>query len=143
MAYLSQDNSLYFTQPSNHVLQKMDMRTQQIIPVLSGNSLVPSPMALCLSNGKLFVADQSLPTVYQVEWESNSLPSQAPISLIETGTGDHIRALAETNGNLYALQSGATPLAQVYPSPRAVNSASPWGFLLPNDNPQDHPFPGI
>ena len=139
IAYRPADDSLYFSDPWNGRLEKFDFKTQAVSMIFSGNPLLPKPKALCIDSGRLFLADQDLPTVYEVDFLANSANAQAPVSLKEAGKGDHILEMTVSDGALYALQSTNIPLARVNP-PEPVHLATPWGFFMDYDNPGYAPF---
>ena len=141
MAYRPQDDGIYYTQTSSGQLQRVDLKTGAITTVFSGNALVPFPMALCLAQGKLYVADRDLPSVYQVNLPDKPVSSQGPVSLVPVAQGDHIQELAfSKDGILYALQRGPAPLARLTPSYEPVSLATAWGVLMEYDNAEQEPF---
>jgi hypothetical protein len=125
MAYRPKDNSLYFTVIGGQDLDRLDLGTQKISTVFSKDPRLPQPKALCIEGDKLYVADRALTTVYEVETDSNA----SPVSMTEAGTGNLIHEMAFSDGVLYALQQGTTPLARLNPY-GPVSLATPWGFTL-------------
>jgi sugar lactone lactonase YvrE len=142
MIYHAKDNSLYFTQVMGQDLQKMDMGTQKVSPVFSKDPRLPQPKALCLDGDKLYVADRTLPTVYEVELPSTTGTAMAPPSLVEAGKGNQIQEMTFTDGTLYALQPGNCPLARLNPY-EPVSLASPWGFTLDSADSNYNPLLGF
>jgi hypothetical protein len=139
LAYWPKDESFYFSDPWSGRLEKMDLKTRTVSVVITNNPQLPKPKALYVDQNQLYVADQDLPTVYQVDPAAPTSNAQAGVTLKEAGKGDHIIKMTVSDGILYALQSAASPLARVNPY-KPVSLASPWGFFLDNDNPGYDPF---
>ena len=135
MVYRPNDDSLYFSEPDNHRIEKLDMKTLEISTVFSNNSLVPSPEALCIYQDNLCVADKQLPTIYEVKFDSQ--PSSAPVSVsfLAVGKAEDVLALSSSDGFLYALQKGGLLVKLGLANSTHVDFPTPWGFLLKN---QDH-----
>jgi hypothetical protein len=129
---LAKDQCLYLTKPSS--LYKLDLKTAVLSLVLSQNIKIPNPNALYANSQKLYVADFTLPEIYEVEATGTTNPAQAPVQLNLAGKGTRIKALTESDGILYALQAGNTPLARVSPEYSPVGLASPGVFTLDNNN---------
>jgi hypothetical protein len=55
-------------------------------------------------------------------------------TLTKMGQGSNIVEMAFTAGSLYALQTGSTSLAVIWPQPRNVSLTSAWDFQLSNSN---------
>ncbi|HTC21506.1 MAG TPA: hypothetical protein VK859_11705, partial [bacterium] len=140
LLYRPADQSLYFSQPSDHSLRRMDLKTQKISVVLFNDLRLPSPKALCLSGDQLYVSEQDGPGVYEVKSHPNSGSTQEADSVAVAGKGDQIIELAESGGILYALQRGKAPLARILPQYQELNLPTPWGFLLDNHHPQVPPL---
>jgi hypothetical protein len=141
LAYRSENNSLYFTLPWAGYIDRMDLKTQKTEVVLSHNALLPNPQALCVSKGRIYVADQKLPEIYWMEPEPNAPSSPSSVSLVGIGQGDQVLELAESDGTLYALQAGTTPLVRVSsPQSFPVQMATAWGFGVNNADPAMEPL---
>jgi hypothetical protein len=138
LVYLPSDQSLYFSEPSGHRLERMGLKAQKISVVLSHDKRLAFPQALCVSGGRLYAAGRRNPSVYEVKSNPNGAPG--PVSLVEAGKGGEVVALTESDGILYALQAGGRPLARVAPSYRPVDLATNWGFLIDNKNPGAEPL---
>jgi hypothetical protein len=136
LAYLPKEDALYFSQPETSLLQRMDLKTGKAATVVWNDPRFPAPKALCVSGDKLYAADQNSPTVFEVRWKS---PGE-PVSLVQAGTGDHVLELAASGEALYALQKSDAFLARVVPNYQPVSLATPWGFMIDNENPGAPPF---
>ncbi|HVZ79994.1 MAG TPA: hypothetical protein VHE12_04240 [bacterium] len=130
LAYQPLDNSLYFSRPLDHLLQRMELGSQRVSTVLSHDTRLPSPRALCVGATAIYAADSDLPTVYEVGATPSGDLGQDIASLKEVGKGEHILEMVETDGKVYALQSGGIPVAIVVPSYESVPLATVWGSLL-------------
>ncbi len=137
LGYSTQDDSLYFTEPDEKRLRKMDMKSRKISTVFSDNAQVPRPRAVCVCENKLYVADFDLSEIYQVEPSDNT---STPAALIKAGMGNHVHALAGSSGVLYAAQEGPDPVVRVLPDPHPVKQATAWGFLAENNDPNTEPL---
>lgn len=134
LAYRPEDDSLYFSQPEEHLLQKLNLKSQKISTVLSQDTRLNFPQALCAVGGKLYAASQGSSIVYELDLKAN------PVSLVEVGKGSQMVELTGSDGILYALQKGGVPLARVVPDYKPVSLATPWGFPVDNQNPGTPPF---
>ena len=132
MVYRPKDNGLYFSNPDNQMLQKIDMKSGQVTVLLQKSSRLPNPTALCTANDQLFVADKNLPEVYQVDWGTNTMNAQNPGMLNKIGVGTHIQSLTALDDKVYALQNGSTPLALISPESTPVSFATVWGYMANN-----------
>lgn len=140
LVYVPGEGSLYFSEPAEGLLQRLDWKTQQVTTVLSRNPQLPHPQALCLHQDRLYAADRDLPSVFRIDGVAWSPPGKAAVKWVEVGKGDHIQELAGSVSFLYALQAGPVPLARVLPDSRAVSLATPWGFPVDNQNPGAEPL---
>jgi hypothetical protein len=139
MVYCDQDESLIFSEPEQKRLQRLDLKTNKITTLFSARTDVPMPKAICWNNGKLYVGDWSLPSVYEVHWTADKKTGWI-VTLNEVGRGKSIQELTFSDGSLYALQNDDAFLAKITPSYAQVNLATPWGFFIDNKNPDADPF---
>lgn len=130
MIYRQQDDSLYFSEPDQLKIEKLNMKTLVISAVFSNNAQVPHAGALCLYQNTLCVADSQLPTIYEVNLDQLS----DPVSLTAVGKAKDVLALASSDGTLYALQKGGLLVKVGLPDSSLVNFQTPWGFLLKNQD---------
>jgi hypothetical protein len=139
MAYMPQEKAIYFTQPLDGVIRKLDMKTNEITTVLKGDPQLPHPAAMCLFQNKLCVADKELPTVYQVEFKANTTYAERTAEL---GKGQTIVALTAWKDKLYALQAGKIPIARLSTPEAPLNLMSVWGtsFNIEDTDPRPNPF---
>lgn len=128
MIYLPQDDCLYFSEPDNKKIEKLNMKSLAITDVVSGQSQLSSPGALCLFQDHLCVADTRLPTIYEV----SANPASASVSLFPVGKAKDILALASSDGILYALEKGDQLVKVGLTGPATIQFPTPWGFLLKN-----------
>jgi hypothetical protein len=142
LAYFPPDGCLYFSEPDQGLLLKLDLKGGQISAVLKNDPRIPNPAALCVAAGNLYVADFKLPSVYQLV----PSPAQAAVSLSPTptpqmdivGQATNVKALAGGAGFLYAYQGNpAAPLIRLFPNPAPLTFVSIWGEVLRNFIPAD------
>jgi hypothetical protein len=130
LVYRSEDDALYFTDPTLGKLQRYDLKKAQLTEVSLDRRLLGKPKALCVYQGRLFVSESSTSLIYRVDIKTDGLSAK----LTYAGKGISIRELTSTNGCIYALQNDRTPLAVVVPQYRPVSLASAGGLLLSNSN---------
>jgi hypothetical protein len=106
MVYRSQDDSLYFSESDSQKLGKLNLKTLVLSDVFLNNSQIPSPGALCFFQDRLCVADENLPTIYEVNTENPSASDSDSTSLIPVGKAKDVLALTCSEGVLYALEKG-------------------------------------
>ena len=124
MVYLSAADSLFFSQPDQMTLKRLDMKTGEVTLVLNKKEGLFRPTALCGAGNKLYVADRDQFQVYQIEWKDGV--ASAPVSVATSAA--KVLALAESNGTLYALQSHRdAPLERLFPNTQPVSFMSVWG----------------
>jgi hypothetical protein len=129
MVYDPQVDLLYFSQPNEKKLVRLDMKTGKVATLLDGDTQVTQPMALCFYQGAIYVADGPTSKVYQVKIIENKDPKLVGVSLNYLGQGDHILGLVTSDNILYALQAGVVPLARIGNTTLPVQLATHWGFL--------------
>ena len=129
MAFASNENAVYFTQPQLQVLKKLDLSSGTIktFPI---SAELPNPAALCLHQGKLYASDLNLPSVYEVDPASGTAAGSPSASYKEMGKGNKIISMTSSGDTLYALQSADWPWVRITPNPGPVTLMSPWGDLL-------------
>jgi hypothetical protein len=120
--YQPNENSLYFTQPNDGALRKLDLNTQQITTPLKNNPLVAKPHALCLYLDHLCVSAWDQPTVYQITFPLADGKTEPQLDLV--GKSDrNILAIAASGKSLYAMLHG-TDTAWV-----RLNPATPFALM--------------
>ena len=129
LAYLSGDQSLYFSQPGLRKLTRLNLSTMET-KSFQADPRVPQPAALAVQGGKLCVADLQFPSVYRFEEISSAPDGNLSASMTELGKGETIVSLAGSEDKLYALQNGADPWIEVWPHPGPVKMISQWGDPL-------------
>ncbi len=135
MVYRQQDDSLYLSEPDNHMVEKMDLKTFSITTVFSQSPRIPSPGALCLYQGNLCAADEKSAAIYEVTPANGN-----PVSLKAVGNAKDALALTSTDGRLYAFQEGGFLARVELPRSTPFELPTPWGFLVKNDDYQGMPF---
>jgi hypothetical protein len=132
LVYRSEDDSLYFTEPTAHLLQRLDVKTGKIGTLLSNDPKIVAPRALCVEGDRLDVSDATTSAIFKLKIGSG--PVTTP-GLEDLGKGSGVLRLGFSDGRLYALQEGNQPFVQIAPFYRPVSLATPWGFCLENGNP--------
>jgi len=147
LAYFEPDHCLYFSQPWDGALRRLNLQKGLAETVLKDNPTLPHPAALCVAGGKLFVSDSSLPQVFQVQiaaanGKSEATPGAKPppvasVSVEAVGQAHQVLALAGSGKSLYAYQADPkAPLQRILPQDAPVSFLSVWGTHL------THPDPG-
>ncbi len=145
MVYWPKDHSLYLADPAQGVLQRYNLETKKLSIVLSHDSKVPQPKALCVNQDQLYVSDAKSSSVYRFEPSYNGTDITSA-NLRWLGQGDHIVAMTGTEDCVYALQACENPLAQILPDTKpipkytAVQLPTMWGFWMNSNSPAYLPF---
>lgn len=134
MVYRDQDDSLYFSEPYNKAVEKLDMKSLVVSTLISNKPQVPSPGALCLFQDHLCVADSQLPTIYEIKLDERSFSSADPVSLSPAGNAKDVLALTSSEGRLYAIQKGGQLIQVGLPVSRPIPFPTAWGYLLKNQD---------
>jgi hypothetical protein len=106
LAYVPDENALYFSQPEFHALRRLDLKSRTIATVLRDDPRIPAPTALALFRGKLHVADRD-GRVYRLEsflsgdWRRPQLRG--------VWSGERILAMSASQKDVYALEGCANP----------------------------------
>ena len=138
MVYLPSDQFLYFTQPDQGTIKRVDLKSGKVETVLQKNISLPHPGALCVCDNKLYVADYSLGNIFELgvtetipkPTADKTIPDLA--SLQPVGAAHDIIALAGYDKNLYAYQADANqPLFRVFPNTQPITFTSVWGEDMP------------
>ncbi len=131
MAYLPGADSLFFTQPGQMTLKRLDMKTGQVILVPNNTQDgLGHPFALCAAGNQLYVSDRDTPKVFVLKWTPGAGPAPPP-SLAVTA-GSNVLALAQSGGCLYALQRDVqAPLQRLFPDNHPVSFTTVWGDGIP------------
>jgi len=131
MVFDSQSHSIYFSEPDTLTLKKLDIVTRQVSTVFYNDPRVPHPYALCYFKGHLCVADQYLPTVYQVDPAVRvPVPTVTPlptvvntpsasdsVGMTQIALGEKIVAMTESDNILYAFQAADIPWVRLTAGP--------------------------
>ena len=129
MVYLPTADSLFFSQPDQGTLKRLDLKTGQVTLVLHNRTELPHPAALCGSTNMLYVADRDLNQVFQFDWKNGTEPALVPAGK----TLSKVLALAINENYLYAIQAGSeSPLMRLAPQIEPVTFVSAWGNEIPN-----------
>lgn len=126
VVYRKEDDSLYFSEPAQQKIEKMNMKSLVVTGVLAKDPRVPSPGAICLYKDQLMVADSTLPGVFSVALNQKKVPAAA----VPYGAATDVLALCRCGDDLYAIQRGGF-LLKISPSnSRVIRFPTPWGFLF-------------
>jgi len=131
MVFDSQSHCIYFSQPDIQTLKKLDIVTRQVSTVFYNDPRAPHPYALCYFKGHLCVADQYLPSVYQVDpTVSVPVPTTTPlptgvntpsisysVGMTQIAQGERIAAMTESDNILYAFQAADIPWVRLTAGP--------------------------
>lgn len=127
LAYVAADQALYFSQPAQGTLKRLDLVDGQMTTVLSKNSDIPHPAALSATVDTLYLADRDSARVFRMDKNGDTRSNPSQVASVET----HILALMTTGQRLYALQTGAQyPLVRLLPDFQPVTLTSYWGDTL-------------
>ncbi len=158
MAYRPSDQGLYFTEPGEGALRRLNLKTGWVETVLQNNGLIPNPMALCVSGDKLYVADEDLGllhgqvfrlegleniTEHSVDLNSNAPVTPTPgtpnfrVGLQPVGNARGAVALTGTPSDLYAYEglpdpNSPSPILCLTAPSRSVTFVSVWGEPIAN-----------
>jgi hypothetical protein len=105
-AYSPEENAVYFSEPELDAVRRFDLKTRTVATVFVNDPRMPGPGALAFFKGKLCVADRT-GRVLSVEQTAPEFTGERTV--IEVGHGKNIRAMVESDGQLYAVQGGAEP----------------------------------
>ncbi len=141
MVYQASQNSLFLSEPTQDGVQKLDLKTNQIITVFQHRAEVPNPEALCLWKDQIYVADRNLNEIYQLVEQGDGKFLFNPI-----GEGHAILALSASEKGIYAIQNDpASPLRRIIPQDLTgpIHLVSAWGETLPTPGDTPPCFDGI
>jgi hypothetical protein len=127
LTYRPQDNSIYYSLPGLGQVARFDLKLQKSSVVFQQNPLIPHPKILKMLNGNLYVAGDNKLCLVQIDDKNPT--SIATVALIADAVD--IEALTFTDGALYALERGNTPLVEVSPQNIPVSFTTNWGFFAP------------
>src|SRR5665213_2599705 len=134
MVYLPADQFLYFTQPDQGIIKRIDLKSGKVEMVLQKNVSLPHPGALCVCDNKLYAADYNLGSIFELDVTKTIPKPNADkttpdlASLKPVGTAHDVIALAGYDKNLYAYQADANqPLFRVFPNSQPITFTSVWG----------------
>ena len=136
MAYLAVSDSIYYTQPDQRSLKRLNLKTGQVTYVLNNHPGLVHPTVLCASVNNLYVANQDDTQIFRLE----GAPEPNPVLILAATSVGPVMAMASRGDNLYAIQAGLdSPLERLLPltepmtytSPVSGETASKPGFLFP------------
>ncbi|HTC19883.1 MAG TPA: hypothetical protein VK859_03490, partial [bacterium] len=129
MAYLSAADSLFFSQPEQGALKRLDMKTGMVSSVPVTQAGISNPDALCAGEGKLYVADLHLTHIFELDWQNGALSAPRAIG----DTLSNVLALGQTGDLLEAIQYLIkAPLQRLLPQNAPVAFVSPAGDQIPD-----------
>jgi hypothetical protein len=127
MAFMPDENSVYFTQPTIHSVSRFNLSTGVLIPGLIQG--ISQPFAICRYRDHLCVGDYLSGSVFQVEFNSNTQTTSASLTDIGLGLGTEVASL-ETMGNILYGISLKKGLVQISPA----EGAGPVKLMSGNGN---------
>jgi hypothetical protein len=161
MAYYPPDHCLYFSQPDQGLLRRVSLDDGKMETVLSHDSRVPQPAALCVVGDNLYVANAGVTgTVLCLKLNPSTTPNASAtpnpstakdtklsdsFTITNVGQGRFITALAGGQDYLYGIQAGGDVLLQEFlPTATAgpVSLKAWWGEDYSKDNRQCLLFDG-
>jgi hypothetical protein len=106
--YFPQEDAIYFTQPTDGALRKLDLKTHQVTTPIRYHAVLSQPAALCLYLDRLCVSSWDKMTTYQVTYNPGDGKAEPQLDLV--GKSDRlIMALSSSGKNLYAMLQGLGP----------------------------------
>lgn len=128
MAYLPSADSIFFSQPDEGGLKRLDLKTLNVSWVFFGKKEVPAPTCLCVTNGKLYVADRDLADVYELAWKSDKDFTLTSVGKPATG----VSSLVGNGNSLYEYHYGdRVMMEELFPRPIGVTFVNPFGEPVP------------
>ena len=135
LTYVPTEDSLYFTQPIEGFLKRLDLKTGLTQVILKNDQHLPNPAALCLYQGHLCVSNRMGSITYQVDCHPNTVSASfsTSVSIIsQNGINGNILAMASWADKLYCLtDSQGAPWGRLIPQ-GDLNITSAWGPYLTN-----------
>ena len=144
MAYMPSADSVFFTQPDQGSLKRLDLKTRRISAVLDKDSQLPKPAALWCQGDKLYVADQDKTQVFEMAWKGKAAPTPAALA----SPLAKVISLSVNGGILYSLLATPGVPAQRFFlkelgkdftdgfngqfNNKAVSFRNPWGDTIPS-----------
>lgn len=104
LAFSRQENAVYFSQPADGALRRMDLSQNKIQTLLKKDVRLPKPKALCLEGNSLYAANDGAKTdicLFQLPKDT----STPPVFQRKVGVGESVAALAVSDSGLYVLQA--------------------------------------
>jgi hypothetical protein len=140
MVYREKENAIYFSQPDQGTLKKIDLDKGMVSLVLNNKPEIPHPAALCEIPGGIYVADRALSGVYAL----NGTKGDPGLINHVADAVTNVIAMTGSGLNLYAIQTGTqSPLFRLLPVSQAVTFTSAWGDVIPDPGKYLPPFLNI
>ncbi len=105
LLFVPVEQAVYFTQPEQHSLRRLDLRSRAVSTVLLNDPRLSRPTALALLGGTICVADRDGAVL-----RLGPAASGAPRSLEPVGQGERILSMAASGDTLYATQGTSSSL---------------------------------
>ncbi|HVZ80841.1 MAG TPA: hypothetical protein VHE12_08590 [bacterium] len=140
LLYDSKTDCLYFTEPDQKDLIRLELKTSMAATILRDDPKIPSPMALAAGPDGLFVADRDGSMVFRMKWKDLPFPLATPVIPETFGQAHLVQEMAFSGGSLYALQIGEEPLVKIGDPTVPVTLATAWDFTIDNRNQGFEPF---
>jgi hypothetical protein len=129
MVYMPEADSLFFTQPSQKTLKRLDLKTNQVSLIHLDPEVLSLPTALCVDGKLLYVADKTSSQVFKLVWQGDNQLGPA----VAAAAATNVLALAVSGEYLYALQDFIqAPVQRLLPQNETVLFTTVWGQEIPN-----------
>ncbi len=127
MAYQPTSHCLFFSQPQEQALKRLDLNTGIVSFVLHASEVIPEPFALCSTGKDIYVADHD--RVFKLIEEGGGVYKPQLIATLATT----IMELTGNESHLYALnKNDLSPVVRVLPAAEPVTFVTSFGDVVPN-----------
>ncbi len=124
--YLPSDNCLYFSEPANNRLRKLDLTTGLISTVLLNDTKIPMPGPLCLYQNNLCVTDRASSNAFLPDFKNKTFQL---IGNFDTADKNSLAVLATAASGeyLYGMRQGGETSWIRLPDNTSLKFVSVWG----------------
>ena len=140
MVYWPVDGRLYISDEALGKILRLDLKTKGLLPLFYKDARLSEPKALCVYHNKIYVSDGKADAVYGIDIHFNEHSEFVGADLQLVSQKTNVVAMAVSNDHLYAVQTGNSPLVQLFPDIKPVKLATVWGFLQDNSSSAYTPF---
>ncbi len=129
MVYLATDNAIFFSEPNNYRLRKLDLVDDSVSSVLLNDTKILRPGALCLYQGSLCIVDSASSNVFKADIVKKVFD---PIGNFDAGdkTLSTVTAIAASGKDLYGARLGVAQPWVRLPGNIPVRFFDIWGHEL-------------